>query len=778
MSRFELAFATWVVRFRWPIIVVSLVVVALAASGLTRLTLTNNYRVYFSPDNPELLAFTALENTFIKNDTVLFVVTPANGTVFSAGSLALLEDLTARAWQIPYSNRVDSLTNFQHTEGSDDELVVRDLVTDAAALDAAAIDRIEAIALAEPLLRDALVASDGAVAGVNVTVQLPGLDETAEMPAVVAHARALADAIEHDYPGSRVRLTGVLPMDYAFTDATQRDLRTLVPASFVIVMVLIAVLVGGFSGTFGTLLVIGFSIMVAMGLAGYVGYPISTATAAAPVIILTVGVANCVHILETFRQGLAAGLDRESAVIGSVQANLAPIFLASLTTVIGFLTFNFSEVPPFRQLGNLVAFGDIASYLLAVTFLPALLAVLPARAVRRRDLPVIQSVAELVIRRHRAVLWGVGAVALLLVANLPRNELNDVFVNYFDHSVAFRTDTEYTTEHLTGVYHVHYALAAGEAGGISDPDFMREVDAFAAWFRAQPETIHVASYTDIMKRLNRNLHGDDPAFHRLPDDRELAAQYLLLYEMSLPYGLDLNNQINVDKSSVRVSVATETLSSKQLMGLNGRALAWLEANAPTVTASDGTGTAMMFAALGKRNIIAMLTGTVFALVLVSAILLVMFRSLRLGLISLVPNLLPSAAGFGLWGLLVGQIGLSLSVVASMTLGIIIDDTVHYLTKYRRARRTLGLASPDAVRYAFRSVGRAMAVTTAALVAGFLVLGFSHFELNSGMGLLTAIVIALALACDLLFLPALLLALEEKSDEGKTGADPVRRAAAA
>ncbi len=438
---------------------------------------------------------------------------------------------------------------------------------------------------------------------------------------------------------------------------------------------------------------------------------------------------------------------------------------------------NFSDSPPFRDLGNIVAVGVLAAFVLSVGFLPALMAVLPVRvrAEARGRAALMERFAEFVIRRRGVLLYGVGGLILLLVAFIPRNELNDVFVEYFDHSVPFRTATDYATDNLTGLYRIDYSVESGQSGGVSDPEFMRQVDAFTDWLRAQPEAIYVGSYTDIMKRLNRNMHGDDPAFYRLPEGRELAAQYLLLYEMSLPYGLDLNNQINVDKSATRVHVSLQTLSVNEVLAFVERAGQWLDGNAPGLEAEAG-GPSVMFSHIGQRNIRSMLLGTSVALVLISMILVVALRSVRMGLVSLVPNLVPAAMAFGVWGILVGEVGLSLSVVTGMTLGIVVDDTVHFLSKYLRARRERGLSPPDSVRYAFRTVGTALWVTSLVLIAGFLVLTLSAFKPNSGMGLMTAITIGLALVADFLFLPPLLMKIEEKKDAKATAdaaaAEPV------
>jgi uncharacterized protein len=353
-----------------------------------------------------------------------------------------------------------------------------------------------------------------------------------------------------------------------------------------------------------------------------------------------------------------------------------------------------------------------------------------------------------------------------LLTGLPRNDLNDVFVHYFDETIDFRADSDFTTENLTGVYNIEYSLDSGEPGGISNPGYLNDVEAFSNWYRQQPEVLHVNSYTDISKRLNKNMHGDNQEMYKIPESRDLSAQYLLLYEMSLPYGLDLNNQINIDKSAIRLTTTLTTLSSNELISIEERADAWLTKNAPHIKSGHGTGTSIMFAHIGQRNIISMLYATTLALVLISIVLIVALRSIKIGMISLIPNLAPAAIGFGLWGYMVGEIGLSLSVVSTMTLGIVVDDTVHFLSKYLRARREKNLNPEDAVRYAFATVGRALLITSIVLVAGFLVLATSAFELNSGMGLLTAIVIILALFADFLFLPPLLIKIEERLNAKK------------
>lgn len=426
---------------------------------------------------------------------------------------------------------------------------------------------------------------------------------------------------------------------------------------------------------------------------------------------------------------------------------------------------NFSDVPPFRDLGNVVAVGVIIAFILSITFLPALMMILPVRTSQKltdqADRDTMSGFADFVIGNRRKLLWTMGVVSLILISLFPLNKLDDQFIQYFDETIEFRRDTDFTMDNLNGSYNIQYSLQQGESGGVSDPTFLRQVEQFTNWLRSQSNVTNVHTITDILKRLNKNMHNDDPAYYRLPESRELAAQYLLLYELSLPYGLDLNDQIDIDKSATRVTVSFKNSHTEEVLAFEREIGQWLTINTPDIKFSAAS-MGLMFAHIGHRNVQSMLLGTTIALILISFILVLALRSWRLGLISLVPNLIPAGIAFGIWALFVGQVGLSLSVVIGMTLGIVVVDTVHFLSKYLAARRDKGMESEAAVRYAFNTVGRALWVTSLVLASGFIILGQSHFALNAHMGIMTAMTIAIALAIDFLLLPPLLMKLEDKN----------------
>ncbi len=763
MEKLEADFGRWVVKRRWWIIVVTILTVIISASGIRFLAFNNDSRVFFSKENPQLKALDAIENTYSKSDNVLFVVAPKDGKVFTRQTLAAVEELTEASWEMPYSSRVTSVTNYQHTAVVEDDLIVEDLVRDARSLSDAQIESKKKIALSEPLLVNRTISPSGHVTGVNVTILLPR-KSLGEVPEVTAFAKKLADDMRQKYPEIDIYLTGGVIMDSGFSEASEDDMSTLIPAMFVTLVVIVGLALRSFTATFSTLLIILMSMFTGIGLAGWLGMLLNPASANAPTIILTLAVADSVHILVTIFQQMRLGKSRREAIVESVRINLQPVFLTSVTTAIGFLTMNFSDAPPFRDLGNIVAMGVMAAFVYSVLFLPALMSVLPVRTKIKKDANCNSCdwLADFVIKRRKPIFWSTLVIIVVLASGILRIELDDNFVQYFDERYDFRRATDFTQENLTGFDIIEYSLESGSSGGINDPKYLNKVEEFVNWYRKQPKVVHVIAITEILKRLNKNMHGDDETFYRIPARRDLAAQYLLLYEMSLPFGQDLNNLINVDKSAARMIVTMRNTTTRQLREMDDKARQWLKANAPEKMFTYGSGLSIVWANISKRNIDSMLSATFGALVLISGILILALRSFKIGLLSMVPNLAPAFMAFGVWGMLVGRVGLAVSVMAALTLGIVVDDTVHFLSKYLRARRELALGPAEAVRYSFNTVGTALWVTTLALVAGFMILSFSGFKINADMGLMTAVTITLALALDFLFLPTLLLKVEEKN----------------
>ncbi|ELA8090305.1 TPA: MMPL family transporter [Vibrio parahaemolyticus] len=761
-------------KYSLLVLLATIFLIIVATIGGKNLYFRGDYDIFFDGTNKQLLAFDEIQTTFAKTDNLAIVIAPEDGDIFTPQTLSLIQKITVDAWQVPYSSRVDSIANYQHTEAFDDELLVEDLLYSEYELTPERISKVKSIALSEPVLKSALVSEKGDVTVVNITVQLPEMDKTAEVEEVVSSINAMIDRYQRAYPDVTFHKAGIIAMNHAFMTAAQDDSSTLVPTMLVVILVFLTIMLRSILSVIATLIVIIGSVMATMGISGWAGMFLSTATVNVPTLIMTLAVADCVHVIATMRQSMKNGFTKAQSIERSIALNFVPILITSVTTAIGFLMMNMSDSPVLRDFGNLSALGVMVACFLSVTLLPALLKLLPIHVkmeTSQDQKHVMDRLGDFVVSQRRALLPLSVAVIVVCASLIPLNKVNDESVEYFGQRNEFRQAADFMEERISGMTNISIAIKTNESQGIAAPDFLNTIGEFSSWLRDQPETDHVATLADVYKRLNKNMHGDDEAYYLLPQERELAAQYLLLYEMSLPYGLDLNNQINVDKSSIKMVLTVANLGSVELVDLENRIYQWFAEHAPQyqVVASSPS---LMFAHIGETNMASMLSTLPITLVLISALLIFALRSVRLGLISLMPNIAPAVIGFGLWALISGEINLGLSVVVTLTLGIVVDDAVHFLSKYQRARRE-GQTAEQAVRYAFHTVGRALWITTVVLVAGFSVLAMSSFRLNADMGQLSAIVIFIALVVDFLFLPTLLMLFDKKAYLQESPSDNAR-----
>jgi len=754
-------FARGVIRARWIVIVLCIAATVSLGVGVRNLEELSNYRAFFSPQNPELQEFDAFQATYSKQDNFFFLVKPVKGDVFNKDVLAAIEELTELGWQIPFATRVDSLTNFQHTYVTGDDLIVEDLVREANTLSLRDIAEKKKIVLNEPLIRDFLVTKDGLAAGVNVSIRLKE-KSVEELPAAVTAANELRDKIKAKYPGIDIHISGLSALNSAFAKDGPEAIASLVPIMFLSILILAAIFLRSITATAAMLVVIMLSTIVAMGLAGTFGQGISPVSAAAPIVILTLAVVDVIHIFISMRDSLASGTERRAALVEAVRTNVLAITVTSVTTIVGFLALNFSEAPPFRAFGNISAMGIGAAWVFSLTLFPALLSFVSYKtSSKTQTTTAMTKLANFVIGNYRKLFFASLGVCIVMVSFIPSLQTNDMFVEYFDERVEFRRDTDAVIPHF-GPLSIEYSVPAPGPGGVSEPAYLSMLDNFVDYLRQYPKVTHVYALPDIMKRLNRNMHDDDAAFYGIPENRDLSAQYLLLYELSLPYGLDLNDRINIDKSASRVSISVSPLTTQETKTLLADVDTWFTKNAPKVVPTSAS-VQTMFTYIADRNMQSMITGTIIAIVAISIIMMLALRSFGLGLLSLIPNALPILSAFGAWSILVGEVGFSVAMVASISLGIIVDDTVHFLIKYNLARRERGMDAEAAIRHTFERVGTAILLNSTILTTGFLILTYASFKPTVDMGLLTALSIMFALFFDFFLLPALLLWAHKRRD---------------
>ncbi len=753
------AFIDALVRFRYVFLLGSLLLVAFAAAGLRQFQFDGSPRVFFAQGNPDYERYLAMEDTYGRDLRMFIMASAKQGDLFDPASLQALQELTDRVWELPFVRRVDSLSNFQYTYSVGDDLFVEDLLGAAVVNDPQALVRRKSVALQDPDIVNRLVSRDGRHAAVLTALNMT--TEDIDTPAgrdLVDRAYALEQDIKARYPNIDIAMTGSLLSTHHNMQVARSDLGFTIPVMYGLMFLILGLLLRSVSSVIVTLVLALLSALGAMGLSAWLGLTFSILSVNALIISIIVAVAHCIHIFTQLFTELRTR-DKASALAATLRVNLFAISMTSLTTVIGFLSLNTNDLPPATVLGNAAAIGTALAWLFSLTLLPALVMLLPFKAHNTSERVIdrwMNALAAFLVQRKYAVLIVMTLLSVLALYLSSRNQLNDILTETLHEPHIFRSDTNAINEHFGALYVDSFDLDSGEEYGIVDPAYLKNMDKFASWLRTQPEVTSVNAFSDTIKRLNQSMHGDDPAYYSIPDNRELIAQYLLMYEMSLPFGLDLGEQVTPDRRRSLLVVSMPVLDTQTDIALDQRIWAWQQEHLPPQMQNRNISLSNIWSYLTMHSLTNSLQGSLVALVLISFVLLFMLKSLRYGIISLIPNLLPAAFGFGFWYLYSGKVGLGLTCVLILTIGIVVDDTVHFLVKYKKALQENQGDTEQAVLATFRQVGSALFMTTAVLAAGFTVLGMSKIVINSALGQVTTVILVAAFLLDVLLLPVLLM----------------------
>ncbi len=740
----------------YSIIVVGLVIIV-SGIGMVKLNFASDYKIFFDENDSELLRLEQLQDEFNKTENVFIMLEPKSGDVYAPENIQLVYELTQALWQVPYTSRVDSITNYPHSSAIGDEIVIEEFVYELEDISPDRVQYIRAHSLSEKDLVHKLITDDGRYTAVNLTLNFPTDDIKAETLEVNAAVEEILDRMRVEYPEVSFYHSGIAVMNGAFIKAAKRDFATLIPLMMICVLLATGWVLGSFKSAGLIFVVLLGSFVGSMGLAGWLGISLSAPSISAPLIAFTVIVASSIHILNFVRKRREQGDDEYAAVVSAYRHNGTPILLSHITTIIGFLSMNMSDSPPFRDLGNMVALGVVFSLLQVIFVLPVLLTKLelkPKKQSARRRVDIVSlKIADLVTNYRYLFVVGFTLIAIVVSSLSFKNQLDDNLIRYFDESVTFRHDADKIDQQFSGMYNIEYAIYSGIESGVFEKNYLTFVQAFEEWLMSLDSVIAIDSPLHRIKDLNRLINEGDSNFYRIPSDPVSAAQNFLLYEMSLPFGKDTGNYLKLDKSAMKVSIRLHNSSSSQVMDLEQSINLWLAEHKPEDIRVVYSSPAVIFAHIGARSIESLLKGAFIAMLIISIALIFVFRSLLLGVLSLIPNLLPISAAFGVWFLLSGYVSMGLAGVAAMTIGIVVDDTVHFLYQYVSGLKK-GLSPEESVRRTFENTMPAIILSSMLLMGGFLLLSTSSFEKNSDLGLLTSITIFLALIFDMFLLPAL------------------------
>jgi len=757
-KNYTASYANWIYKYRWYVLILSLAAVISVGQAASRLVFDSSYRMWFDKHDPNLKAYDAFENTFGSDDAILIAFKDKNG-IFTNKALESIKRITDELWKTTRVVKVDSLTNFQWTHGEDDDLLVEDLVPDLP-LSEKVLAYKKAIALKEKRINGLLLSKDATTSQIVAKLQV----ETNPASTHYMQVRRAVEKIirdEHVLTGYDYYIQGGPIVDTSFKIYSEQDMKTMIPILFCLVTVILVILFRSAGGTVLPMLVVGFSIMLTMGISGFAGIKLNPLTASVPQIILAVGIADAIHIVTVFLRQLKQGAERKNALIYSIEKNLKPCFLTSFTTSIGFLSLLVSKMGPLRYLGLMAGMGTIAAFIITFSFLPSALAILPfaerLTAPESKGGDWTDKIASFVIACPKRIIVFFFISAITILSFLTNVHINNNPILYFKEGTMLRDATAFIEKNLTGTESLEFVVDSGEADGIKNPIFLKKLERLQNYLDSLPQVAKTASIVDIIKRLNSSMHGEDEAYYKIPENQALSAQYLFLYTLSLPLGKDINDTINVDNSKTRMTALTWNQSSSENLKLIEKVNVWIEKNIPHVKVYT-VGKTVLFSYMQIELTRSFVKSILLALFLVTLTMMFTFKSFKVGLLSMVPNVIPLMLTAGVMGIFRMHMDAGSVMVGCVAIGIAVDDTIHFLSKFQDSVEK-GMDRVSAVRYVYRETATAIIFTSIVLVMGFGVFMFSQFNLNVYFGILTAIVLFFAVLCDLLLLPAILLCRE-------------------
>lgn len=731
--------------------VLLLCLVAMGGSGM--LVVSNDIRDNLDAQSSELQAFIQYEHTFGSTTSAVVLIQFDDG-VFQQQAFTNLQQYTRWAEELPFAYRVNSLTNALVIESIDDNIDVNESFT-LLQSSLFSLQDIERLLRKDPQVMGNLVSEDGKVAAIQVLFEIDRSELTIK-DEVNAGLYALRDRIRENENTENVYLTGSLIVDDAQKQAVERNYGFLIPLVYVAMFVLLGVMFRSAALVFTVIGCTVLTIMTMMGASGYVGILMTPISMNAISVLTGIVIAALCHILVQIAQRMSS-MRYEEAVVAGMRLNIKPILLTALTTLVAFLSLNLSEIPPLRDMGNTVALGIVFSILVALFLFPAILLWLRPRITdfTAGQTRFFKDYGQWLLAntgKVNAVIF-ITSVSLLFAAQ--HNTVRDYFAQYYDESFEFRVANDFADQHLTGLLRMEYTFTATAEQGVTDVDYLNSLDQFNQWLEQQPEVRHATNFVTLIKRMNEVWHNNDPAFYRLPPNQEQAAQLLLAYELGLPDPQSLTDLVDLTKTTTRVVISLPSIPSDEMFALEERIESWLQKNGTHFKEYSVTGLSYVLTKVFTDSTVSGLKSTVVAFVFIAVLLVFVFRSLSLGLVSLIPNLLPFGLALGVWALINGDLVLITSAVVTITLGIVVDDTIHFLHKARHFVLEEKQPVEQAIIQTLVEVGPAMVITTVAIGMAFSLLVFSAFLPTVHFGVLSAIILVFALILDLSLMPVLL-----------------------
>ena len=754
---FTETFAEKIIQYRYLSILFCLVLLIASFRGVGGIAFSPDMEQFFPEDYPISENHAHIEDTFYSSDSVIIAIGVDEGTIFNPRILNLIEEITDKAWSTPHSIRVDSLSNFSFVRVEVDDLVVEPFIEESLEWDQKKINERSTLIEKEEQAYGTILSKDKKTTFINISIDAPREDVEKEYAESIEHIFAFMDPLKKEYPEADMRYAGIVYIEYLSPLIVKAEMPILIPTLLFVILLSLFILLRNVVAVISSLVVIVFSVITSVGILGHFNSTVSQPFLMVPILVATLAVADCVHLFNVYFQSKLEKNAKDS-IIKSLRLNLEPLLLTSLTTSIGFLCLNLAPIPALRVVANGIVIGVVAAFVFSIFFLAPLMSFFNVKASSQieNQTKLSKRVGQFSLKNRKKIIWIVPLFSAFLMSFIPLNETKDNPMEFYsERFTSVAEDTKWLAKRLGGTFLVTYEYVSEDL--VTDPEYLRQLDEFTTWLENQDEVLSVNSLSKIIKNLNRTLNGDDQSWYVIPQDSELVAQYLFFYEMSLPFGLDLTSTINQERTSTKVTVSLKEIDSKAFIEFYDRVDDYASLSIVSGNLSGGGGTRSVMAFMGMLLAEQLMYALIIGFIVITLAIALFYRSLSAGLITAIPNILPIGVAFGIWGIFSSNVSMLVSLGIGCTLGIVVDFSVHFLSKYLYARRSLSLSAEESVLYAFETVGFPLTIMTVSLCMGFAVLFLASFMPLRGFAGITMISFVAALIIDLLLFPAVLIA---------------------
>ncbi len=762
MRRFILVWANLVITFRWLVFAIAAVILAVSLYAGRAIPFNNTNERFFIEGDPSLIAFEKLLDLFGDNEYLVVGIQAReqDKDIFAPDTIRMIEAITSFLEAHPTVTQVRSLTRYQHTRADADSLSTDYLIEDIDEFTSQPRlqDSAKTILADEPLALGTLVTED--FQNTRIAARVVYERDTAEHKVKLVHdLYEFIAAQGFEDQGYHIRYSGQPLVNARFEIHTRQDSMILNPAMALIMLLVLFFSFRAWSAMLAPWLVIGVGIVTVTGIQGFLNFPHTVVDSALIPTLIIIGIGVSVHVIVEFYHLRRDGLTGKEAAHDTIVKLWIPAFFTAFTTAIGFFALSVTKIAPVREFALLGSIGPMVLFVFAMTILPAALSFI--NKVSAKTAAVVESglisrftnaVPDLVQRYRKSIL--ITGIAFLGFAmySVPNIQVDTNFIKYFKSNNPARQDMVYFDNTYKGVMTLEMILDSGRNDGVKSPEFLRRVESFQSFLQAMPTLGSFNTLVDYLKQINQALHGDDPAYYRLPDTSDAVAQYLFLYESSGP-DEDLTDIKDFDNRYLRFTIPIVNMPASKMAVELDKIQTQLDTNYPEFNAIT-TGGMRMFHEQNIYTAKGMYQSFAAALLVISLCFIFIFRSFKYGLLSIVPSVLPILIIGGVVGLIGIPLDLGSMIVGAMTMGIAVDDAIHVVSRYLLAKRQ-GANTDQAIRRALNESGRAVVFSSIVLVLGFSVLIFANFMPIMYVGLFGASIMFLALLGDLIYLPALL-----------------------